>query len=289
MDRDQSAPTEIHEGVDPASVAATLHRRNQLVARRQRALQGLSWAISLLVVGALASGAWWLSGEMTSTDSGRLSFLLGSDVLPADPDTAPAARTASGTITFESAEGLVTLQVTHDSVTGNGRILGEVPALGIDEAVLVDGQSFERPAGQTGWTVRPTTAVPLLTDLVAAMQVATIGTFVPDEARPFTQILGNRREMSGATVVRHYDLSIDQDGWSAAMPASYNRWVSNMGIDAVPRPGGYRISLWIDEGGVVLRWRATTADGETTTEVSIDEFDTSTYLPPTPPAAWPIG
>jgi hypothetical protein len=288
MDRDQSAPTEIHEGVDPASVAAALQRRNQLVARRQRALQSLSWAVSLLVVAALASGAWWLSGEMTNDESGRLSFLLGSDVLPRDPDVAPSARKVTGTIIVTSSTDVVELQVTHDTLTGNGRVVGELPTLGVEEFVISNGQIFELPTGQTGWTVRPLTTTDEVNSFVTVMRPGTIGELVPDEARPYAQIITNRREMSGATVVRRYELSIDQASWQAAMPMSYSRWVSEIGIDPTPRPGGFRMTLWIDEGGIVLRWKAQLDDG-VTIEVSVEAFDDTIYVPPVPELAWPIG
>jgi hypothetical protein len=291
MDRDEQAPIIAAPGFNPAEVGEALARRNEAARRRAAAKQTFNWVVSILVIGIAFGGAWWLSGVIVTNNPAGLSFLLGgSGALPDQQFTRPPAGTAEYDVTIDGAGGTSQSRITFAPRTSDFRvqIITAPEGQGDSEVIKVGDQIYVRPPGQTGWTVQPIASVPAGTLPVHDAGLLILTDLAPLEARDHIEVLGSSREILRGTVTRRYDLSVDQATWKAARPTSYQRWVDTMGIapDLVV-PGGLRMSVWIDESGVV--WRDLVEEPGRTTTQELIAYSETPYTPPVPAQAWPIG
>jgi hypothetical protein len=293
MDRDQQGPLVAPSGFDPNDVAASLARRNAGERRQSRVKHVVAWLLTLGVLSVVVGGAWWLSGEITEGNGEALSFLIGSDDLPEGPFTAPDAGTISYVISRESQSTgtLSTTSVTFNPIDGSTRaiVLASTTDRADYEWIIVGDQLYEREPNQQGWTVRAVSSDPLGRTPLVGADLTMLDDIVPVEAERYVQVISSARETVDSTVTRRYDLSIDQATWRLEQPASYEVWATDMGVTDAPRDGGLRIKVWVDDDGIVYRYKWVTSDGDTVETVELANYGIAPYVPTVPPQAWPVG
>jgi hypothetical protein len=199
-------------------------------------------------------------GEATSTDPDAAAETAAPLQLPAAPLTPPIVRTATFTVSDESATGVDTMRVTADFDTAVVRTVLEQPSGSIVEVLAAFDQAVVRPSDAPVWYIMNRGQFPFDGGLQRAAWVPTLEELVPPEQRASAVVTSATFATIGEIPTTHLVIDL----------------------------AGEQLEVWVEQAGIVRQQVTTTAIGRRT--VTVQEVSAESWIPefPAPDQTQPI-